>query len=112
VAEEAEDQNNNQQQPNEQENNPGKVQKQFDETLRKIAAVLKDDNSPMLIMKREIRNKENELTKLKTEKQKEFVKAANKVLGSIANLGEIQKEYAESLKSAGEGQNETDNKVS
>lgn len=52
-----------------------------------------------VVLKREIKAKEDELKKLSETKMKEFTEAANKVFGKIGNINQLETEYYSSLKS-------------
>lgn len=133
-----ETQNPNPQQQPQEDNN--KVQKQFDDSIKKLVAILGDesklnpqkklpkDDVAMIVQqlfeedttqlredlkgkikallqkhvefKRALFEKERELAKLKTDKQKEFNQEAQKLFGSIENIGQIQSEYYSSLSEA------------
>lgn len=60
-----------------------------------------------LDLKREIIAKEKELSKLKETKQKEFVEACSKLFGKIENIGDLVKEYSESLKEGIKGSSQS-----
>lgn len=51
-------------------------------------------------LEREFKQKEQELNKLKEAKYKEFNKALNNLFQKVEDLGDIEKAYTESLKSA------------
>jgi len=52
-----------------------------------------------VLLKREIKAKEEELKKLSESKMKEFTEAANKVFNKIGNINQLETEYYASLKS-------------
>lgn len=52
-----------------------------------------------VVLKREIKAKEDELKKLSETKMKEFTEAATKVFGKIGNINQLETEYYSSLKS-------------